>query len=146
MSELIRVAVRKEIRGENDSKESKKGTDTGGIEVDRIQEQQQTIISKIQELSENVENSQQEREAEAYPEEVKSAAFSIASDLETISPDKYANWTSDENIALTKLAAENFDDGEATHKITAALNYLEENVDWIRKKPALPNDYYRVRE
>lgn len=149
MSELVRAAVRKEIlASESDAPTgaSDAGSTGASVEVDRLQEQQRETLTKVEELTEAVQEAREERETEEYPEEVKEAAFAIASDLEAISPDRYANWASDENIELTKLASEHFGDGEETHKVSAALDYLEENVGWIRKKPVPPNDYYRVEE
>lgn len=149
MSELLRGAVRKEVRREREggTGASGDGGATGvSVEVDRLQEQQKETLDKIDSLVETVQEAQEERETEEYPEEVKEAAFAIASDLETISPDRYSDWASDANIELVKLASEHFGDGEETHKVSAALDYLEENIGWIEKKPVPPSDYYRVEE
>lgn len=144
MSELIRAAVRREInRGEGDSTGASRGE---SVEVERLQEQQQTTIQKIESLAESFREAQEEREAEEYPEEVKAAAFEIAGDLDTISPDEFREMSSNADIERVKLASEHFDSGEETHRVIAALDYLEENVQWIRRKPTPPSDYYRVEE
>jgi Arc/MetJ-type ribon-helix-helix transcriptional regulator len=143
MSELVRGAVRKEIQSDDGSG----GTSDGQtIEVDRLQEQQQETIQRIEGLQETIEEAQEERETTEYPEEIVEVAHDIAGDLETISTDGYKHLTTDALSELANLSQEHFGDKTQVDKISAALDYLEENVSWIRKRPVLPSEYYRVED
>ena len=144
LSELIRSTVRQEIRSEGAGAAGASRETT--VEVDRLQEQQQTTIQRIEALQEAVEQAQEERETTEYPEEVVDVAHQIAGDLDTISSDEYARMTSDADTGHVKLADEYFGDRDDTPKVVAAFNYLEENIPWIRKRPTPPSEYYRVED
>lgn len=143
MSELVRGSVRKEIQSDGDSS----GTSSGQtIEVDRLKEQQQDTIQRIEELRETVEEAQKERKKTEYPEDVVEVAHDIAGELETISQDEPHPIADQRYRELSKLAAEHFGDKNERDKIEAALNYLDENVSWIDKRPVLPSEYSRVED
>ncbi|MDL0138263.1 hypothetical protein PNP85_01900 [Halobacterium salinarum] len=140
MSELVRGSVRKEIQSDGDSSGTS-GTQT--VEVDRLKEQQQDTIQKIENLREVVEEAQKEREKTEYPEDVVEAAHNIAGELDTVSQDEPHPIAEQKYKELRKLSAEHFGDSHETDKIEAALNYLDENVSWIVKRPVRPSEYYR---
>jgi len=143
MSELVRGAVRKEIQSDDGSG----GTSDGQtVEIDRLQEQQQETIQRIEGLQETIEEAQEERETTEYPEEVVEVAHDIASGLETMPADNYRFLLQEGHSELANLSEEHFGDNTQGDKISAALDYLEENVSWIRKHPVLPSEYYRVED
>jgi len=140
LSELIRNAVRKEIKSDGGSS----GVSSGeAIEVDRLKEQQQDTIQKIENLREVVEEAQKEREKTEYPEDVVEVAHDIAGELDTVSRDEPHPIAEQKYKELRKLSAEHFGDPNEVDKIEAALNYLDENVSWIVNRPVLPSEYYR---
>jgi len=143
MSELVRGAVRKEIQSDDAP-----GDASGGqtVEIDRLQEQQQETIQRIEGLQETIEEAQEERETTEYPEEVVEVAHDIASGLETMPADDYQFLLQEGSSEIYRLAQEHFGDGAHADKISAALNYLEENISWIRKRPVPPSEYYRVED
>ena len=145
LSELIRSAVRKEMQpGEtNAASASREQT----IEVDRLQEQQRTTLQRLEELREAVETAQEERKKTEYPEEVVDVAHTIAhEELDTLTPREYEERAEEANMELAQLADRYFGDHNETHRVRAALNYLEENIGWIRRNPARPSDYFRVED
>jgi len=143
MSELVRGAVRKEIQSDGGSS----GTSSGQtIEVDRLKEQQQDTIQKIENLQKVVKEAQKEREKTEYPEDVVEVAHDIAGELDTVSRDEPHPISEKKYKELTKLSVEHFGDRSETDKIEAALNYLDENVSWIVKRPVLPSEYYRMED
>lgn len=143
MSELVRGSVRKEIQSDGDSSGSATGQ---SIEVDRLKEQQQDTIQKIENLQETVVEAQKEREKTEYPEDVVAVAHDIAGELDTVSRGEPQPIADQRYRELSKLAAEHFGDKNERDKIEAALNYLDENVSWIFKRPVLPSEYYRVED
>jgi len=143
MSELVRAAVRKEVQSDGSSNGASSGQP---VEVDRLQEQQQDTIQRIERLQETVEEAQEEREKTEYPEEVVKVAHDIADGLETITASENQRMTEEARDELARLSQEHFGDFQHLNEISAALNYLEENISWIHRRPDLPSEYYRVED
>ena len=143
MSELVRGAVRKEIQSDDGPSSA---SDSQTVEIDRLQEQQQDTIQRIESLRETVEEAQEERETTEYPEEVVEVAHDIASGLETIPADEYNYLIEEYQAEIARLSQEHFGDTTEMDKINAALDYLEKNIPSIHKRPGLPHEYYRVED
>lgn len=143
MSELVRGAVRKEIQSDGSSSGASSGQT---IEVDRLKEQQKETIQRIEDLQEVVEEAQEQRETTEYPEEVVDLAHDIASSFETIPADEYQQLAAKGNEEIAKLSQEYFGGRDEMDKVSAALDYLEENISWIQKRPVMPSEYYRVED
>ncbi|MDL0126509.1 hypothetical protein PNQ92_14015 [Halobacterium salinarum] len=143
MSELVRGAIENERLSDGGSSGNSSGQ---SVEVDRLKEQQQDTIQKIEELQEVVEEAQEEQEKTEYPEEVVEVAHDMANGFETIPAEEYQYLADERAKQIAKLSQEYFGDKDEMHKIEAALNYLEENISWIREEPTFPSEYYRVED
>ncbi|WP_285255321.1 hypothetical protein [Halobacterium salinarum] len=143
MSELVRGAIENERLSDGGSSGNSSGQT---VEVDRLKEQQQDTIQKIENLREVVEEAQKEREKTEYPEDVVDVAHDIAGELDTVSHDEPHPIAEQKYKELRKLSAEHFGDENEVDKIEAALNYLDENVSWIVKRPVRPSEYYRMED
>ena len=143
MSELIRTAVRKEIRRE--------GTDGSGVpreleqELTRVAETQNTLQDQMSELLDGFDNVEELVGKQQYSQEIIDVATEIAGELDEIHPDEFNHLESDVSIEYAELAKEYFGTPNEGYKIAQAFEYLSENLSYVRSRPLGPSDYYRVR-
>jgi len=140
MSELVRTAVRKEIRrgdgGEGVPRELEK-------ELVELSEYQETITEAVKQLNDEFEKVEEATESQ-YPEEVVELAMDIAEeDIQEISHDQFGDLESDAQGDLVALSRKHLDTVEIG-KVADALQYLEENLSYIKTEPRTLDDYWRV--
>jgi Arc/MetJ-type ribon-helix-helix transcriptional regulator len=138
MSELVRAAVRTEIRREG-------GGDGIPREVERQLSEmiatQQTLQNQVSELSEGFEDVSEAATGDQYPEEIVELANDIAGELDEIHRTAFGEKESEVQEELHALAE---DYGTDYGKVNQALQYLEDNLSYVRTEPLGPSDYYRV--
>lgn len=142
MSELVRTAVRVEMRRE--------GGD--GATIPREVEQQltelvdtQTAVKEaVAELTEDLDGLGDELQDEQYPEEVVELAHDIAADMDEIHRSNFANIAGEVSAKHAEIAQERLGDDSKGYLVSQAFQYLDENLSYIKVKPHLPKDYYRV--
>lgn len=143
MSELVRTAVRKEIRRE--------GTDNGSIpreleqELNRVAETQSTLQNQMSDLLDGFDNVEDIIGQQQYSQEIIDIAHQLTGELDEIHPDEFANLENEVSIEYAKLAEEYLGDSSEAHKIAKAFTYLSEELSYIKSRPLGPSDYYRVR-
>ncbi|WP_256545598.1 ribbon-helix-helix domain-containing protein [Halobellus inordinatus] len=140
MSELIRSAVRKEIR---------RGGDEGQVprqlekELVQVAESQQAISDAVERLSEDFEQVEAAAQTQ-YPEEIVDLAMDIADeDIQEIHADQFADVEKEGVSDLQSLAQKHLDSNDIG-KVADALDYLEENLSYVKSPPRTADDYYRV--
>jgi len=143
MSELIRTAVRKEIRRE--------GTDGSSVpreleqELNRVAETQNTLQDQMSDLVDGFDNVEDIIGQQQYSQEIIDIAHQLTGELDEIHPDEYADLENEASIEYAELAKEYLGDGSEAHKIAKAFTYLSEELSYIKSRPLGPSDYYRVR-
>jgi Arc/MetJ-type ribon-helix-helix transcriptional regulator len=140
MSELVRTAVRKEIRrgdgGEGVPRELEK-------ELVELSEHQETITEAVKQLNDEFEKVEEATEAQ-YPEEIVELAMDIAEeDIQEIHADQFGDLEKDAQRDLVSLSRKHLDTVEIG-KVAEALEYLEENLSYIKTEPRTVDDYWRV--
>lgn len=142
MSELIRTAVRKEIRRDDDG-------DGGSVprelekDMNRVAETQTTLQDQMDQLAEHFEEVADTTLQAQYPEEVVELGHDIAGDLEEIQHDAFAEVREQTKQELVKIH-KSHPDSPTLEEIQDALQYLEENLSYIKKRPTPPSEYYRL--
>ena len=143
MSELIRTAVRKEMRRESGGdKNIPRELET---ELNRVAETQNTLQEQMAELVDGFEDVTDVIGNQQYPDEVIQLAHDIAGDLNEISRDAYGELESEVAIEHANLAEKYLDDDSKGYLVQQAFQYLEGNLSYIRRQPLKPTDYYRIR-
>jgi len=143
MSELIRTAVRKEIRRDD-------GGDGGSVprelekDVNRVAETQTTLQDQMDQLAEHFEEVADTTLQTQYPEEVVELGHDIAGDLEEIHHDQFSDLERDVMVNELEEIRRNHGDNPSHGQIIDALDYLEENLSYIKKRPTPPSEYYRL--
>jgi len=143
MSELIRTAVRKEIRRGDDGDGSSIPRELEK-DVSRVAETQTTLQDQMDQLAEHFEEVADTTLQTQYPEEVVELGHDIAGDLEEIHHDQFSDLERDVMVNELEEIRRNHGDNPSHGQIIDALDYLEENLSYIKKRPTPPSEYYRL--
>jgi metal-responsive CopG/Arc/MetJ family transcriptional regulator len=146
MSELVRSAVRKEIRHEEG------GDSDGGIpremeeELTRVAQTQETLEEQMESLLDGFEDVEEATTSKEYPEEVKALAHQIANEeIEEMPRDVFQSElrgsVRDDYWDIARRHQEN----PNLEQVFEAFEYLEENISYIKSLRKTPDDFYRVR-
>jgi archaellum component FlaC len=142
MSELVRTAVRKEVRRDGDG--SADLPRQAEKRINQIAENQEQITRQMETLSDEFEDVS-EAATEQYPEHIVELADDVASELEEVSADNFAELRSEAKDELRSLAVRVCDDPRKADEVGEALEYLADTLSYVKKAPQGPSDYYRVR-
>lgn len=143
MSELIRTAVRKEIQRSGDR-------DGGSVprelekDVSRVAETQTTLQEQMEELAESFEEVADTAVQSQYPEGVIELAHDIAGDIEEIGAYQFQRGK-EEKIRELQNYHKKHPENPSLGEIDQALQYLDDNLSYVRTMPLAPSDLYRVR-
>jgi Arc/MetJ-type ribon-helix-helix transcriptional regulator len=140
MSELVRTAVRKEIRRGDGGDQLPRQVEK---ELVQVAEDQQSIRDTVAALSEDFEAVKDAAESQ-YPEEIVELAMDISEGLEEVHADQFAEVEADARNDLRGLAERHLGDPKRVGEVAEALEYLRENLSYIRTPPRTSEDYYRV--
>lgn len=146
MSELVRIAVRKEIQ--------RSGTKENGIprevrkDINQVAEKQDSLSKQMDTILEGFEELEQTNEDEDYDEETKALAHRISEEMEEINEDQFEEAMAQRRKEVANLARKISDKDErypySPNQVHNAFEYLEENISYIRKLPPSPSEYHRV--
>jgi Arc/MetJ-type ribon-helix-helix transcriptional regulator len=143
MSELIRTAVRKEIRRDDDG-------DGGSVprelekDMDRVAETQTTLQDQMDKLAEQFEEVADTTLQTQYPDEVVQLGHDIAGDLDEIHHDQFGDLEREVMVNELEEIRQSHGDNPSHGMILDALDYLEESLSYIEKRPTPPSEYYRL--
>lgn len=140
MSELVRTAVRKEIRSDGGADLPREAE----RRINQIAENQERITRQMESLSEEFEDVS-EAATDQYPEHIVELADDVAGELEEVPADRFGDLESEAQGELRSLAVRICDDPTKAGEVGEALEYLTENLSYVKTAPQGPNDYYRVR-
>lgn len=140
MSELVRAAVRKEIRRGDGGDQLPRQLEK---EIVQMSENQQSIRDAVSQLSEDFEKVEEAAESQ-YPNEIVDLAMDISEDLEEVHATQFAEVEADARDDLRGLAERYLGDTKETGKVAEAMEYLRENLSYVRTPPRTSEDYYRV--
>jgi len=138
MSELVRAAVRTEIRREGGGEGIPREVER---QLSEVVETQQTLQNQVGELTEGFEDVSEAATGDQYPEEIVELANDIAGELDEIHRTAFNEKTQEVRRGQQKLAEKHDTDAA---KVAEALQYLEDNLSYVRTEPLGPSDYYRV--
>jgi Arc/MetJ-type ribon-helix-helix transcriptional regulator len=140
MSELVRTAVRKEIRRGDGGDQLPRQVEK---ELVQMAEDQESIRDAVSELSEDFEKVEEAAESQ-YPEEIVELAMDVSEDLEEVHATQFAEVEAEARDDLRGLAKRHLGDATETGKVAEAMEYLRENLSYVRTPPRTSEDYYRV--
>lgn len=140
MSELVRTAVRKEIRSDGGADLPREAE----RRINQIAENQERITRQMASLSDDFEEVSDAATAQ-YPEHIVELADDVAGELEEVPADRFGDLRAEAKDELRSLAIRVCDDPTKAGEVGEALDYLSENLSYIKTAPQGPNDYYRVR-
>ena len=141
MSELVRTAVRKEIRsdgGEGLPREAER-------RINQIAENQEQITRQMASLSEDFEDVSDAATSDQYPEHIVELAEDVAGELDEVPADRFGDLRAEAKDGLRSLAVRVCDDPTKADEVGEALEYLSETLSYVKTAPQGPSDYYRVR-
>jgi len=140
MSELVRVAVRKEIRRGDGGDQLPRQVEK---ELVQVAEDQQSIRDSVAGLLDDFAEVKGAAETQ-YPEEIIELAMDISEELEEVHATQFAEVEADARDDLRGLAEKHLGDATETGKVAEAMEYLRENLSYVRTPPRTSEDYYRV--
>ncbi|MDB2294359.1 hypothetical protein PN416_09830 [Halorubrum ezzemoulense] len=140
MSELVRTAVRKEIRSDGGADLPREAE----RRINQIAENQERITRQMESLSEEFEDVS-EAATDQYPEHIVELADDVAAELDELPADRFGDLRAKAKDELRSLAIRVCDDPTKAGEVGEALDYLSENLSYIKTAPQGPSDYYRVR-
>lgn len=140
ISELVRSAVRKEIARESGGDGIPREVEA---ELTEVAETQATLREQMADLLDGFEDVEAAT-ATQYPSEIVELGHDIAGGLEEVHADRFADWESETQSELWDVAQEQ-SGNVSVGEVKDALEYLEENLSYVRAKPRGPSEYYRVR-
>ena len=140
MSELVRTAVRKEIRRGDGGDQLPRQVEK---ELVQMAEDQESISDAVSELSEDFEKVEEAAESQ-YPEEIVELAMDVSEDLEEVHATQFAEVEAEARDDLRGLAKRHLGHATETGKVAEAMEYLRENLSYVRTPPRPSEDYYRV--
>jgi len=143
MSELVRSAVRREIRqqGENGGPGVPREVEK---QLSQVAETQTTLERQMNELADGFEDVAASTDTQ-YPNQVVELGHDIAGDLEEIHVDWFKEAEVEARDELRVLADDHLNDPGRIGEVADALDYLEDNLSYVQTTPLAPSDYYRVR-
>jgi hypothetical protein len=123
ISEMVRVAVRKEMQGSAGGGDA---TIPREMErrIDEMSETQKALESQMQDLSQEFGDVRDVAEPE-HPQYIIDLAHDLMSDLPEISREEVDDWGMRAGIQAKELAVKH---GAELHEVDAALSYLHENL------------------
>lgn len=140
ISELVRSAVRKEIAREGGESGVPREVEK---ELTQVAETQGELRRQMADLLDGFEDVE-EATATQYPSEVVELGHDIAGELEEVHADRFTEWESETQSELWDVAQEQSGD-VGVGDVKDALEYLEENLSYVRSRPRGPSEYFRVR-
>jgi hypothetical protein len=141
MSGLIRQAVREEMRRDETDAEIPQALEQ---RINEVAETQQTLGGQMDQVQDTVQEVVEET-GEQYPEEVIELAEDIAEDLDEIHADQWVDGIQHPVKRELDEIRRQRSDNPSIGQIKDALEYLEENLSYVKSAPQGPSDYYRVR-
>lgn len=137
MSELVRTAVRKEIRRDDSD-----GTVSRELEqeLNRVAEAQQTIQQTMDSLADGFEDVT--AAGNQYPQEIIDLGHEIAGELDELSENGHEAMVREFRRDCKPLY-QKYD--ASPPEIQEALAYLEDSLSYIVVEPRGPSDYYRYK-
>lgn len=141
MSELVRTAVRKEVRRDDGGADLPRQAEK---RINQIAENQEQITRQIDSLSQEFEDVSNAA-TNQYPEHIVELADDVAAELDEVPADRFGDLQSEAKGELRSLAVRVCDDAQKADEVGEALDYLADTLSYVKTAPQGPSDYYRVR-